>query len=189
MIFALLLLLPVLWAFDLAVSDHSKIKLTFNLPQSRPLAKFYETFPPIDPVVVQNFLFTTDFPLIVNLHDAFCTGNRFLAYDNYRIMIDEQSILNFCGISANNLEPIRSPDFKSVDFYMDAGTHSLVVVVFHSPIGSQRTSLRITLKPIGDDFCNVNVLNMEQKSFANPFPGFGPKDFNLDHFLKTKQLQ
>lgn len=185
MIVISVLLLAVLAAFE--VRKDPRIQLKFDY---EPIVyeKFYETFPPIDDVVVQHFHFTTSTALIVNLHDAFCTGNSFLVYDNFRIIFNEQSILNFCGISANNLEPIISPTFREVEFYMDPGEHQLVVVVLHSPIGNQKTSLRITLKPIDDETCNVSVQKMETKKFGLPHPGYSAKEFSIVDYMETGKL-
>jgi hypothetical protein len=186
MISFLALLLNILVALELRKDP--RIHLTFD-HEPIILDMFYETFPPIDDVVVQHFHFTTSTPLIVNLHDAFCTGNSFLVFDNFRIIFNEESILNFCGISADNLQPIISPDFREVEFFMDPGEHQLVVVVFHSPIGSQKTSLRITLKPIDDETCNVSVQKMDTKKFALPYPGFSPKNFSIVDYMETGKLK
>jgi len=183
----LFLILALTLCFDLKVDP--RIKLIMKPTSSRNLIKFYETFPPIDDVIIQNFHFITLTPLIVNLHDRFCTGASFRAYDNFRILINEQSILNFCGISANNLLPIVSPDFREVEFYMDAGEHYLVVVVLGSPIGNKRTSLRITLKPVdGEGVCNVVVAGMETKSLAMPKDGYTLDEFNIEHYRSTGKL-
>lgn len=121
-----------------------------NLTDLTPSPQQYSSFPIFDEVVIQNFKFTTCVLTIVELNDAFCTGNFYQVYDNFALIESGESILNFCGISGNPLQPIvRSPVFTKVEFVLDPGTHFFTVVIFHSPIGRGRTSMRITLKPQG----------------------------------------
>lgn len=178
---AVLALLPLNLHADPGVT----LKLAFS-PKNM-LMKLYETFPPIDDIVIQNFHFFSNYPITVNLHDRFCTGNSFRAYDNFQIVVNEESILNFCGISADNLKPIVNPDFKEVEFPLLAGEHFLTVVVIHSPIGGKKTSLRITLKP-GEEQCEVVVAGMETKFFARPKADYAMCDFEIAKFRSTGRL-
>lgn len=146
---------------------------------------FYSTYPPIDDIVIQNFHFRTSSPLILDLMDAFCTGNRYEIYDNFQLIASGEDILNFCGISTGSLGSIASPSFTHLELYLDAGEHQLDVVIFHSPIGGQKTSMRITLKPLGEG-CVVDVLGMDELKFAYP-PGFKPGDFKLADYVKNER--
>lgn len=188
--FCYLLAAYVLTAFaKLDIKIDPAIRYRYALPAS-PKVALYETFPPIDDIVVQNFHFKTSSALILDLQDAFCTGHRYEVYDNFQLIGSGEDILNFCGISADNLKPIGNPHFLNVKFLLDAGEHQLAVVIFHSPIGGKKTSMRITLIPIGNDQCQVSVLAMEEKSFPKPSSAWSPADFVLTDYLqkKTKAL-
>lgn len=181
----LLTSLNALLPFNLNADPGVTLKLAFS-PKNL-LMNLYETFPPIDEIVIQNYHFFSNYPIIVNLHDRFCTGNSFRAYDNFQIVVNEESILNFCGISADNLRPIISPDFKEVEFPLLPGEHFLTIVIIHSPIGNQRTSLRITLKP-GEERCDVTVAGMETKYFAKPKAGYAMTDFDIQKYRASGKL-
>lgn len=152
-----------------------------------PFVQFYETFPIFDEIVIQQFHFTSSHPIILDLHDAFCTGNGYEVYDNNQLLASGESILNFCGISASPLHPgIGSPTFLHIQFELDAGSHQLDIVIFHSQIGSNKTSMQITLKPFSGclEGSLVNITKMEQLGFPKP-EGFKMEDFKLADYIRN----
>jgi hypothetical protein len=130
----------------------------------------YASFPIFDYVVIQDFHFITDHPLEVELHDSFCTGKYYQVYDNFQLIEDGASILNFCGISASPLvPPIKNPSFTTLSFTLDAGEHYFSVVIFDSPIGNRKTSMWITLKPLPEcPGTEITVLDMKDHVLDKP---------------------
>lgn len=178
--FLFLILLSLIHAIDVNVMPPIRAEIAASVD---PYTFLYSTFPPIDDIVIQTFHFTTSSPLILDLHDQFCTGNQYAVYDNGALIGSGDDILNYCGISANTLKPIISPTFTHVQFPLDAGEHLLEVIIFHSPIGNNKTSMMITLMPIGDEECLVSISKMDQKAFPYPHANYDPKEFNLSDFI------
>ncbi len=182
----LLVLLGLFCVSALQFDVEPPIELHLDPEALDPYLLLYSTFPPIDPLVIQCFHFTTSSPLILDLHDAFCTGNYYMVWDNFCLVLAGEDILNFCGISANNLKPIANPSFTNVQHYLPAGEHEVYVLIFHSPIGNKRTSMRITLKPVdGEDVCRVDVHRMDEKSFKVPSSEFTYKDFDIKKYVSS----
>lgn len=155
-------------------------KMVANTP------KTYSSFPIFNEIVIQNFHFITNKPLLVELHDAFCTGNFYQVYDNFQLIETGKSILNFCGISSKILNPtIRNPTFSTFSFEMHAGEHYFTVVIFHSPIGSQKTSMWITLKPMpGSDDLDASIIGMDTNRFPAPCLDFTSEQFKLADYVQ-----
>jgi len=107
---------------------------------------------PVCEIVVQRFHFTSNTAMLLKLHDQFCAGQSYTVMDNGVYLAENfPDLPTICGVSTayKNLQLVYSPQFMDAEFALPAGEHKLLIVVKGSRVGSQVSTMAITLHPNG----------------------------------------